>query len=296
MSPPEVLNYYTRQSPWSDPGRFYSELKALPDDIPTMMGVIQQLLVYDGVCADFYGYRLPPERMSNINLRPLETILERILGLDARSLLAPRPVEKRVASRCRGFVLFMVGVLRAQGIPARARCGFGTYFRSGYFEDHWVCEYWDYVDDRWKFADPQFDAVWADKLTIDHDVADVPRDRFIVAADCWEMCRNGSADPDRFGVSFVGLHGLWFVAGTLVREIAALAKEEMLPWDTWGAHPAPGAVVSEQRAMLFDRVAQLTRDPDHGFRELHEFYASNEVVRVPNRVHNAVTNRMEAVA
>jgi hypothetical protein len=30
-------------------------------------------------------------------------------------------------------------MLRAQGTPARARCGFGGYFGSGAFEDHWVC-------------------------------------------------------------------------------------------------------------------------------------------------------------
>jgi len=35
------------------------------------------------------------------------------------------------------------GVLRAAGVPARARCGFGGYFRPGWFEDHWVAEYWN---------------------------------------------------------------------------------------------------------------------------------------------------------
>jgi hypothetical protein len=40
-------------------------------------------------------------------------------------------------------------MLRAQGTPARARCGFGGYFGSGTFEDHWVCEYWDEAAPGW---------------------------------------------------------------------------------------------------------------------------------------------------
>src|SRR5258708_26570766 len=31
-------------------------------------------------------------------------------------------------------------MLRAKGIAARVRCGFGSYFNPGYFEDHVVCE------------------------------------------------------------------------------------------------------------------------------------------------------------
>ena len=31
----------------------------------------------------------------------------------------------------------------AQGMPARARCGFGAYFEKGKYVDHWVTEYWN---------------------------------------------------------------------------------------------------------------------------------------------------------
>jgi hypothetical protein len=31
------------------------------------------------------------------------------------------------------------------------------------------------------------------------------------------------------------MHGLWFSAGNLVRDIAALNNRETLPWDFWGA-------------------------------------------------------------
>ena len=45
-------------------------------------------------------------------------------------------------------------------MPARARCGFGAYFRPGWLEDHWVAEYWDERDNRWFMVDAQLDATW----------------------------------------------------------------------------------------------------------------------------------------
>jgi hypothetical protein len=61
-------------------------------------------------------------------------------------------------------------MLRAQGTPARARCGFGGYFGSGAFEDHWVCEYWDEAAPGWKLADFQIDEVQLKLFDVDFDL------------------------------------------------------------------------------------------------------------------------------
>ena len=39
-------------------------------------------------------------------------------------------------------------MLRAKGVPARARLGFGSYFNPGYFEEHVLCEYWNAAQER----------------------------------------------------------------------------------------------------------------------------------------------------
>lgn len=66
-------------------------------------------------------------------------------------------------------------------------------------------------------------------------------------------------DPVRFGVSILRLAGLWFVACSLLRDLAALAKEEMMPWDHWG--PArgfrPGAPIPPE---WLDRLDSLAAD------------------------------------
>ena len=115
----------------------------------------------------------------------------------------------------------------------------GSYFNPPYFEEHVVCEYWNAAEARWVLVDPQFDEVWRAELKIDHDVLDVPCDRFVIAGESWVQCRGGDASPAKFGIFKGDLLRLWFIAGEMVRDVAALNKMEMLPWDVWGAIPAP---------------------------------------------------------
>jgi len=81
---------------------------------------------------------------------------------------------------CRHFTVLFAALLRETGIPARGRCGFGTYFRSGRFVDHWVCEYWNAPEARWVLVDAFIAAEQREKLRPDFNPLDVPRDRFVV--------------------------------------------------------------------------------------------------------------------
>ena len=186
-------------------------------------------------------------------------------------------------------------MLRAQGTPARARCGFGGYFGSGTFEDHWVCEYWDEAAQGWKLADFQIDEVQLKLFDVDFDLTDVPREAFLVAGDAWRLCRAGQADPAKFGLSLMNEAGYWWIAANLVRDVAALNNMEMLPWDVWGAMPAPADTINDEQYALFDRLAELTRVPDADFADLTAAYAGDTRLRVPATVRNAVLNRTEPI-
>jgi hypothetical protein len=128
--------------------------------------------------------------------------------------------------------------LREQGVPARARCGFGAYFAPGRFEDHWVAEYWNTAEQRWVLVDAQLDNVQRSAFRIDFDPTDVPHEQFILAGDAWKQCRAGRADPDLFGLSTIKEQGLWWIAQNLIRDLASLNRLEMLPWDVWGIMPS----------------------------------------------------------
>jgi hypothetical protein len=270
-------------------------ITTLPGDVVGLVRIIQGLVVHEYVASDFYGFAIPEQRKSESHIRPVQQLLDRMLALDPRPLSTERPVEQRLVGVCHHPMLLLVAMLRAHGIPARARCGFGSYFNPGFFEDHWVCEYWNDAQGRWALADAQFDEVWRRRLNIGHDILDVPRNRFLVAADAWIECRSGAADATKFGIFRGDLRGLWFIAGDLVRDLAALNKVEMLPWDVWGAMPRPGESLNDEQLDFFDQVAALTADPDISFDELQALYANDESVRVPKTVFNAILNRPEQI-
>jgi hypothetical protein len=235
----QILDFYSRPAEMTSAGEFTSVLGTLPNDVAVLVRIVQGLGVYDVVASDFYGFNIPDERKNEIHIRRVEKMLDRLLAIDNQPLTATRPVEKRLVCRCRNFLLLLLSMLRAKGIPSRARCGFAAYLNPGYFEDHWVCEYWNATEKRWVLVDAQLDVVWREKLKIDFDILDVPRHDFLVAGDAWTKCRAGEADPSKFGIHFADLSGLWFVAGDVMRDVAALNKMEMLPWDVWDAQPKP---------------------------------------------------------
>jgi hypothetical protein len=288
-----VLEYYARPAAITALGRHVELIDELPGDAGELARIMQGVFIYDAVASEFYGCDLSPERQRTIHLRTVEELLDAIFALDGRPLSAPRPPERRLAGRCHHYARLLVAILRAKGRPARVRGGFGAYFKPGYFEDHVLCEVWDASDGRWVLVDPQFDEVFRERLGIGHDHLDVPRDQFIVAAHAWQRCRSGEADPSRFGIGFVELYGLWFVAGSLVRDIAALNRVELLPWDAWGAQPRPGEALGEDQLAFFDALAALASAPDASFDALRERYETDARLRVPATVFNAILDRPE---
>jgi hypothetical protein len=293
MTASEVgLEFHGQPAAMTSAGRHAPLLAALPRGVPGLARAAQGLLLHEH-WASRCGVALSDERRSESHLRPVARMLDRLLARDGRPLSAARSPGERLVGVCRHFSIFVVAALRARGLAARARCGFGSYFEPGRFVDHWVAEYWSGSEGRWVRIDAQIDDVQRAALPIDFDVLDVPPDRFVVAGAAWEQCREGAVDPERFGI--FDLQGLWFVAGNLVRDFAALNRVEMLPWDVWGAMPGPGEPLGRERIALFDRVAELTRAPDARFEELRELYEKDDRLRVPAIVRNALLGREEAI-
>lgn len=265
---------------------------ALPNDVAALARVVQGLMLHEHA-APFYGVVLADERRRQSHIRPVGRMLDRLFALDGQPLSVARPVEARLVGNCRHFTVLLVSMLRGKGVPARARCGFATYFKSGHFDDHWVCEYWSAATVRWIRVDAQIDEIQRAELKVGFDTLDVPHDRFIIAGDAWAQCRAGEADPAKFGI--FDLRGLWFIAGNLIRDFAALNNMEMLPWDVWGAMVRPDEPLQKEQLALFDRLAALTRTPDASFEQLHTLYEGDDRLRVPATVFNAVLNRTETI-
>jgi hypothetical protein len=238
MPQQHILDFYTRPAVMTSGGAYTSMFDGLPRDLAALARVVQGLLLHEH-WASAYGVALTEEHRRASHIRPVERMLERLRAHDGQPLAVWRPVAERLVGVCRHFTVLLVTMLRTQGVPARARCGFGAYFNPGHFADHWVCEYWNSTEGRWVLVDAQIDALQRATLQPDFDVLDVPRDRFVIAGDAWVQCRAGDADPSTFGI--FAMRGLWFIAGNVMRDLAALNNMEMLPWDIWGAMPRPDA-------------------------------------------------------
>ena len=289
-----ATGHYLRPGVMTDPGPSRPLFADLPRGAAALAGVAHGVLIHEHI-AGAYGVTLTEERRASVHVRPVAALLGQMTAEDARPLTAAREPAERLPGNCRHYTVLAVAMLRAQGVPARARCGFGGYFGSSWFEDHWVCEYWDHAGQRWKLGDFQIDDVQLKLFDVGFDLMDVPRDRFLVAGDAWRLCRDGAADPAGFGLSLLNEGGSWWIAANLLRDVAALNNMEMLPWDVWGAMPAPDETISDEQNALFDQLAGLTGDPDAAFAELSAAYADDPRLRVPGRVHNAVRNRAEPV-
>ena len=280
----DPLAYYASQGPISDPGKHAGLFEGLPTDIHELCEVVQGLIIQPG-WAQVYGWTVAKEQEDDLQLRHVALMLDRILELDDRPLTVARPPETRLGGNCRDHTMLLCSMLRHRGVAARARCGFGAYFLPGKYEDHWACEYWNGNKERWQLVDAQLNARQREILRIDFDTCDVPRARFVVAGMAWQMCRAGDADSEAFGLTPLSEHGMWWVRQNLVRDMAALNKMEMLPWDGWGLAQGLQNEVPQDAASLLDRVAGLTQD-DQAFAELRDTYETKEMLRVPPTIRS----------
>ena len=289
--------YYAGSGSMSARGEFAPQLRALPRDLGKLRDIVQGILLHADMAPWLYDVKFSPERYDNKNIRPLTEMLTHVGRIVAQPLTAARKPADRFGCVCRHFSLMLCAILREQGTPARTRVGFGAYFNQGKFEDHWVCEYWNAAQSRWILVDAQMDPIQCKTFKLDFDPLDVPRDRFIIAGDAWQMCRQGGANPDSFGLSMVpNLHGLWFVLGNVVRDFASLNRVEMLPWDVWGMMTMDDAAISAEQKQFVDRIAALTLAGDEAFSEVRRIYESDERLRVPSTVFNVMRQAPEPVS
>lgn len=265
----EPLIFYTTHSAVTDPGDHAELYDLLPKTIGDVSKTLHHILLQHWKAAAEEPYE-SSRRCADIEIRPIAKLLSRIRDVDTRSWDHPRLENSRVLVDCRHFATLLCSVLRHRGIPARVRHGFASYLEYGHNQSHVVCEYWDEAEARWVVADPD---------TLQHDVS---TEQFTTADAVWRALRMGGVDPMLFGYG-PDLRGSWCVRWEVVRDLAALNKQEMLTFDIWGmnAHYGYNQELSLADAALLDHIAALLADGDRHLSVLNEIYATSERLRVP---------------
>jgi hypothetical protein len=240
-------------------------LDRLPNDAAAICAAVQGLVIQPD---DAAGAGVPEDRLAEKHIRPASRLLDVVLAHDRAPLSRAREPAARVVGTCRHFAVLSVALLRAKGIPARARCGFATYFQPGLALDHWIAEYWW---DRWVRIDSE---ILGGSLVARPD--DLAPGEFLTGGEAWLRYRQG-ADAAIFGVS--GTTHAWGVGeirGNAIRDLAALCKVEMLPWDEWGRMTDSYAGRTGDRYdRLMDRIAEVSTTHDAG--AIRALYADEDL-------------------
>jgi hypothetical protein len=283
---PAEFEFYSTQSPVSDPGDLAEYYAALPED-PRELAVIVRRLLIHRLEGGTFGFPIAEDRLRNdAETRYVDEILKLIRDREDAPLPAPRPYADRFVGTCRDFALLLCSFLRAKNIPARTRSGFADYFGTdGFHVDHVVTEYWD-EERGWLLADPQA----TEGHKVDFDPLNVPRDRFLVAGKAWQLIRAGKADPKTFGLNTpeLQLRGEWFVAGNIRLDLSAVNKVETLLWDIWGIGAGGGDDMTDEIYDLYDLAAQVA-DDEIVFEAARTLFAENAGLRTPAAVLSLAT-------
>ncbi len=253
------LKAYRQQSVLTDPGEYAALYDDLPDDIGRLCRIARGLIAHYSALG---GSRPEAERLHEIDSRYATVMLRRILELDERPLAEERRLNKRLLGCCRDLTVLLVSILRHKGVPARARYGGAAYFEAGYFHDHVIIEYWD--GERWVGLDSQLSPKDVRALNIRFDPLDLPADQFLRGGAGWLACREGAADPNRFGLgSQSPLRGWPILVTETLLDLAALNRRELLCWDSWGL-AANSLGLSEADNKFLDNLARATLDEARG--------------------------------
>jgi hypothetical protein len=213
-------------------------------------------------------FAAPPRK---VTIRRTSRLLAEMLRLDDAPLHVTRPPERRVVVDCRHFAVLLCAVLRHRGVPARPRCGFASYLQEGeLLEDHWACECWDDVRERWVMEDP------------DLQRHDVPADAFVTGARAWRLARQDPALAARYEYSG-DLRGWGALRLNLVRDFAAVNGFPSVSGDGWGLGLAPEESLTAADRRSLDHAAELC-GADGALAEQRNLYGTTAGLAPPDTI------------
>lgn len=274
----ESRRIYLEHDRMTDPKTMKPLVADMPKDIETIVAYVQNILLHQH-WSRAYGLELSEERNQEPNLRSFE---EKLIFLNQRGcqhVSEKRGAADRMIGICRDFSVAAAALCREAGIPARARCGFATYLEAGKYIDHWVLEYWNEEQQRWVMTDAQMDALQRKALQLLFDPLDVSGEYFITGPRAWQMCRQGKADPELFGI--FQWWGYDYLRCNLILDINSLLGQPMQPWDMWAGYkslPIEAWTVQDYEAM--DELSRLALEVDGDWNALYKFVEENGKVKV----------------
>ncbi len=288
----EILEFYKRTSYFTDLGYYKEFAKNLPNDIEELCLLQRMQIIHPFAFIRDKEIRNKKDcfwgDMTKVLVDRLD--YEDDIFPTAQSVLAEllrknpnystnREAKDKVHVTCRGQAILLASILKAKGIAARARSGFAEYIHyDGIHHDHWITEYFDEKENRWKLVD-------ADEHCPDHemgfDLNDIPYDKFLFGANAYLGIRQNkykpetilyASDPPTLGLK-ASIRGLFFDFHSLMNnEIIFLHMPKYIQDKNFE--------LSEEEYKELDDFANLMLNPDENFVKLKEIWNSTSKFKV----------------
>jgi hypothetical protein len=274
-----ILEFYQEHGIMTEITTMKHMVTNIPRDIKAIVSIVQNIFLHQH-WANAYGLELDEERTKEPWLRSFEEKLNFLNKLGYNHVSEPKPLENKMIAICRDFSVTATALCREVGIPARARCGFASYFEKGKYVDHWVLEYWDEARAQWVMVDAQLDEFQQKELDITFDPLNVGEEYFITAPKAWLMCREGRHNPELFGI--FKWWGYDYLRCNLILDANSLLKVPMQPWDGWdGYKNLPIEEWTEEDYKIMDELAEACLGVNDNLKSLYTFLQQHDKIKVP---------------
>lgn len=291
-----ILNFYRQTSLFTNLGFYTAFAKSLPNDIETLCLLLRNQIIHPFDLKDeeernnphsFYGDMTKISRTSLIYENDLfPTAIAMLAELLRRNphFTIERKIEDKIHVCCRETAILLIAILKSKNIPARVRCGF-THAVSEIdgAGDHWIVEYYNELCKRWILVDPTmlYDQETLDYFNIDYSLTDMPRDKFIFAADAYLGLRNGKyKTEDIYYFSNPKTFGIKAAVNELFYDFHSLMNNEILFCQSPKYLKDSKYELTNEEYTELDELAKLMLNPDKNFDALNYIWENTEKFRI----------------
>lgn len=287
----KILEFYKQTSPFTDLGYYKEFAKKLPNDIEELCVLQRKQIIHPVAFKDknirnkkecFWGdmTKVPITRLDyEDDIFPTaQSVLAELLRKNP-NYTTTREAKDKVHVTCRGQAILLASILKAKEIPARARSGFAEYIKyDGIYYDHWITEYFDKKENRWKLVDA--DEHCSDD-EIGFDLNNIPYDKFLFGANAWLGLRRNeykeetilySSDPVTLGLK-AAIRGLFY-------DFHSLMNDEIIFLHIPKYICKKDFALNEEELDELDKLAELMLEPNKNFDKLLEIWNNNTKFRI----------------
>ena len=283
----EILEFYKRVSVYTNYSFYKEYFNTLPDDLEKLTLLINDNYIHrvvlfrsylkdDKIAHEYPWYKY---RCDDDILLTAPAMVSELFRLDSRGLTHFRKNEDKIIVTCRYASILLASILKAKGYSVRVRSGFAPYINNDKYPDHWICQVWDNLENRWVNVD-------SDVINVDikgYKNTDVKNEYFYFAAKAWLDVRQGKINVDKF-LHGSCIKGLPMLARTLFFDFHALMNDEVsyLFFPVFIDTDKEFYTLSTDDLKQLDDLATLMLDPDKNFDELRYLFENDKRFRTLN--------------